>query len=64
MGHSLFMIQFSRFFFPKRLETDPPTVMYGKEPLYLMSVNSKAATVIEIPVYTSHLRQKRAEVYD
>ena len=29
------MIQFSRFFIPKRLEIDPPTVTHGKEPTYM-----------------------------
>ena len=35
LGHSPFIIQFSRVFFPKRLEIDPPTVTHGKEPLHL-----------------------------
>ena len=35
LGHSALIIQFSRFFFPKRLEIDPPTVTHGKEPLHL-----------------------------
>ena len=35
LDHSPFIIQFSRGFFPKRLEIDPPTVTHGKEPLHL-----------------------------
>ena len=37
LGHSAFIIQFSRVYFPKRLEIDLPTVTHGKEPLHLNS---------------------------
>ena len=35
LGHSPFIIQFSRFFFSKDLKLTPPTVTHGKEPLHL-----------------------------
>ena len=35
LGHSPFIIQFSRLSPPKRLEIDPPTATHGKEPSHL-----------------------------
>ena len=60
-----FLIQFSRFFSQKDLELTPP-YSYAWKGTYILKclANSKAETITETPVYTSHLGQKRGEVYD
>ena len=62
LGHSAFIIQFSKFFSQKDLKLIPYSYTWKETFTLKCLVNSKAATVTETPVvYTSHLGQKEGK---